>query len=247
MTVIVNQPFGIGDVIWCQTIVRRVANGNPILWPVFPQFVDGLNRAYPDITFIDWRTLKINYDRQDQYTITLPEYGDCTVLPLRHADTIMKVPYTDCMKSKYMLYGMDWQDWRESAKWLKDGLPELQLSKMMRMGSCAGDKFSIINTTFGSDSQLIAKIPVNALLSPSIFMSSIPGYSLFDWAMLLQEANEIHTVSTSIIYLLEMLELKAKEIHLYSRKRIENGVLIDGNSLDNVSYILQKHKYILHP
>ena len=43
-------------------------------------------------------------------------------------------------------------------------------------------------------------------------------YTLLDWAGVIEGATEIHAVSSSCIYLFETLQLKAKEIHLYSRR-----------------------------
>lgn len=63
--------------------------------------------------------------------------------------------------------------------------------------------------------------------------------SLFDWATVIQKAAAIHTVNTSIIYLLEMLELEAPEVHLYQRT-------IKGQTFDNIKYILKRHKYVFH-
>jgi hypothetical protein len=62
------------------------------------------------------------------------------------------------------------------------------------------------------------------------------GYSLFDWAAVMEQAVEIHTVSTSIIYLLELLHLRA---HIYIRRP-------DERSHSYYDYLLEQ-KHILHP
>lgn len=238
MTIIPNQFFGLGDIIWEQTLVRRIANGNPILWPVMPQFVEGLNRAYPDITFVNYLSMPLNYERKDQYEVTLPEIGDCTVLPLRWADNILKVPYSDCMKSKYMLYGMDWREWKEQAMWKRNEDHERTLCQTLDTYPLNPD-YTLVNTTFGSNSQLKVEIPVRGIhmtTMPELFGRQI---SLFDWGAAIEQVGAIHTVSTSIIYLLEQLDIEAKEVHLYPRKPHETD-------FRNIEYILQKHKYVLH-
>jgi len=235
MTIIPNQFFGLGDIIFTQTLVRRIADGRPIIWPVLPHFVEGLNRAYPDITFVDWQSMRIEYGRTDQFAFEHEELGDCTVLPLRWADTILKVPYNDCMKAKYLLYGMDFDDWRVDAKWLRDGLKELTLFKSFILHS--GVEYDLINCFFGSETN---KLSVDMQMScQTISMATLSGYSLFDWQHVIQHAAAIHTVNTSIIYLLEMLELKAPEIHLYQRP-------IKGQTFDNIRYLLKRHKYVFH-
>ena len=42
-------------------------------------------------------------------------------------------------------------------------------------------------------------------------------YSLFDWCKVFENATEIHTVDTSLSYIFEKLNLKAKRKCLYSR------------------------------
>lgn len=228
MIVVPNQFFGIGDIIWEQTVVRKIACNNQIVWPVEPQFIDGLTAAYPDIKFVNKNHYPIDYNRRDEY-----EINDMVVLPLRWADVIMKVPYSDCMKSKYMMYGMDWQTWKEHAMWKRD---EYREKALMARVNPRNEPYCLINRTFGSQSQLKAAIPqVDGLLN--IEMKTIAEFSLFDWAYVIESATEIHTVSTSIIYLLELLELKAECVNLYPRKPIEED-------FRNVEYILQKQKYV---
>jgi len=241
-TVIPNQYFGIGDIIFTKTLVRRIANGNRIIWPVLPHFVEGLNRAYPDITFVNFEQIPINYERREQYTTTLKEYGDCTVLPIRFANNILNVPYTECMSSKYALYGMDWREWKEDAMWVRDIDKECELQvRLLNITTGATpkdpiycDSFSLINRFFRSDMSGCADIPHRG-----VELCNIDGYSLFDWAMIMQLADSIHTVSTSIIYMLELLKLKSKEVNLYVRKP-------DEVDFRNIDYILQKHKYVKH-
>lgn len=232
-TVIPNQFFGLGDIIFTITLVKRVANDNPILWPVLPHFVEGLNRAYPSIKFVDYRTIPINYESKEHYTTVLPKIGECTILPLRWAGTILKLPYTQEMMAKYMLYGMDWREWKEGAMWERHLAVEQRLSTNLGIGD---KECVLINKIFGSDSQLKVNIPViGGLLN--IEMITHYTYSLFDWAHILENASEIHTVSSSILYILELLDIKAP-IHLYKRLPIEKD-------FKNVDYLFTK-PYILH-
>lgn len=227
MTVIPNQYFGKGDVIFVQSLVKHVANGNKVLWPVMAQFVEGLNRAYPHITFIDVNGCGFDLTRQEQYEVTHPVYGECIVLPIRFAGDMLKLLYNEVMAAKYQMYGLDWREWRNNAMWQRDKKKEKALRKVVGKGDI------VINRFFRSDSSGCAQIDAKG-----IEMSTIEGFSLFDWCGILEEAKEIHTVSTSIIYLLEMLPITS-EIHLYKR-------IPDEHDFKNVEYLLQRHKYILH-
>lgn len=227
---IVNQPFGIGDVIWSQTVVREVAEAKRIVWGVFPQYVEALSRAYTDISFIDHRLVNINYDRRDEYVM----HG-ARVLPIRHADTIIKKPYNMCMRAKYDMYGVDWQRWKLHARWRRDIAREKELLERFAID---GD-YNLVNNFAGTELQLKGKIAVDNGL-PTIDMRKVEDYTLFDWATIIENAAHIYTISTSIIYLLEMLDLKAKEVHYYLKPNEA-----DFSSTD---YILAqgRHKYIYH-
>ena len=225
------QYFGIGDVIFTQTLVKNIAEGNKILWPVMSQFVDGLNRAYPDVTFIDYKLTAIDFERKYDQEINGVRY-----LPIRWADSIRNVPYNECMRSKYDLYNQSWQDWKDKAIWQRSRELEYHLFHKV-LGLEEGEKFNLVSNVFGSDSSLKLNIAPNNGLR-NVEMTTIPHYSLFDWAYVMERATNIYAVSSSIIYILEMIDLVAKEISIYKRAPIEKNH-------DNYSYILQKHKYNL--
>lgn len=69
-------------------------------------------------------------------------------------------------------------------------------------------------------------------------MEYLPGFTLLDWAKVIENAEVIHAVSSSTFYLFEILNLKAEVINLYSRN----------NGMDDFKYIekLMTKKYKLH-
>lgn len=193
-----------------------------------PHFVEGLNRAYTRITFVDYRMLNIDYNTKKDVVV-----NSMRLLPIRWADQILGKPYRDVMRAKYDLYGMDWKEWKRFA------LPIRYMDKEKELAEKVGavGEYNLINNYFGSDSKFNAQIEINNGL-PNVNMQTFPGYSLFDWASIVENATNIHVASSSILYLLELLHLKAKEVHLYARKPIEPH-------FDNVSYLFTK-EYILH-
>lgn len=232
---IIIQRFGQGDIIFSMSAIRSL--NDKILWPVLPEYVEYNNRAYPDIMFVNWEDFKIDYNRKDEYT-----YHGAKVIPLAWQDT----PLTECMKNKYLFLGRDWTTWKQNAHWVRDSHKEAALFKYL--GLEWGEPFNLINVKFGcwtkqglgvGVSTSIFSFPQNGF--KNVFMDMVPGFSLFDWALVIQKAATIHIVSTSIIYLLELLKLEAKEIHIYIRRP---------NECDhrNYEYILSKDKpYILEP
>jgi hypothetical protein len=228
---IINQFFGIGDVIFSMGAIRHF--DDKVLWPVLPEYVEGLNRAYPDVSFIDYNLLKLDYDRKDRFWL-----GDIDVIPLRWQDS----PLVECMKKKYSYFGLDWREWKEMSMWRRDLEKEKQLLNNLNIKQ--GDEFALVNINFGCWSKAGLKsgsskahVGVSTSLR-QITLDFIPGFSLFDWAGVIERACYIASVSTSLLYLLELLTLRAKEVHLFPRIPYE----VD---FRNVEYLFTK-PYILH-
>ncbi len=219
----------LGDAIWAQQLIKELSNGKPIVWGTEAQFVEGLQRAYPDVFWIDVKALNPDY----QHFLLDIIIGGVRVIPIGHSNTIMKVPYSQVMRAKYDMYGLDWQTWRNTM-YKRDVARETKLYKLLGIEG----EYNLINTRFRSNESGVVPVIVDNGL-PNIIMDNYEGFSLFDWSYVIENATNIHTVGSSINYILELLDLKAKEIHLYKREP-------DEKDFKNYDYILQKHEYIYH-
>jgi hypothetical protein len=226
---IVLQPQGIGDVIFCQQLIKEITTG-PVIWPVLPHFIEGLKVAYPGINFVPKGIIASNYENMQQDTII----DGNRIIPIRFADRIQKVPYRYCMRSKYDMYNKDWKNWNLST-FERNLVNENKLVEVLKIDL---DKpFCLVNTRFKS--LFNRNVPINPQTDlPIVEMQNIEGFSLFDWSTIISAATEIHTVSTSIIYIFELLQLKAERIFIYLRAPEERNHL-------NYNYILRSHNYIL--
>lgn len=231
-TIVINQPRGLGDIIFSMRAVLDFANGRKIIWPVVEGFED-IQKHFPDIEFVNWKSLKINYDIREEYQ---SDYG--LVIPLRFSDSICQVKYFDCMKSKYMYFSSDWNNWK-NINVIRDVDKEEDLYNTITKNF--GDKkYNLINTNFRTDKSGKANniVPHNNYID--VYMDTLPGYTLVDWSKVIENAENIYTVGTSINYLIELLNPKAKQIHLYVRRPEEAD-------FKNYEYILSKDKpYIFH-
>lgn len=224
MKIIINQFFGIGDIIFCMTIARRwILEGHKVMWPVLPHFVEGLQRAYPDIEFVSKDKVSIDYERKEEH-----DWNGYRVVPMRWNVEILGVPYEKCMSGKYALLGLEWSIWKDLAHFERDYQRERDLA--VEIGAIK--PYKLVNQYYTSD----ASQNVMIVKPGAIYMRPIPGYSLFDWCGILEDAEEIHTVSTSLLYILELLDLK-QPIHLYSRP--------GDPKFKQVDYLFTK-PYILH-
>lgn len=218
-----------GDVIFCQSLANEwIDAGHSVVWGVLPQYVEGLKRAYPRVKFVDYTTLPINYEARHEH-----DSNGYRVVPLRWSVEICGVPYDQCMRSKYQMFNQPVGNWRNGAIWQRDLKREAELMNLLNPKN---KKFVLINETYQSDNKGKKQISINTNLNKIIGMCNIEGYSLFDWAGVIEAAEEVHTVSTSLFYLLEILQLK-NNAHLYPRNNDPYFTHID--------YLFTK-KYFLH-
>jgi hypothetical protein len=229
---IVQQYFGAGDIIFCQSIAHHfIQQGYKVLWPVEKHFVEGFNRAYPDVLFVD-RNLMSGFDFENK---KYREEAGVRLLPLRYSEYLMGRPYKFHMVSKYTYLDLDWVIWRKHARPIRDMEKENRL--LNALGIENGQEYNFTQTLFGSSLQRPINIEVSNGL-PNIELCAVEGFSLFDWCSVIERATNIHAVSSATLYLFEILHLAAKSIHLYVRKPVEQD-------FEYVNFLFTK-PYILH-
>lgn len=211
--------------------MREIAEGAPIIWPVKEQFLSGFQYAYPHVMFISEKLIAAEIF----LTKEIKEIGGVIVLPIRFAEWMMGRQYREHMKSKYDLFEIDWRTWKKDAMPRRDYQKENALMK--ELGIEKGEPFNLISTTFGSEAQFEIKINHTDDFK-NIEMKIIPGYDLFNWCGVIENAENIYAVSSSTLYLFEILTLKAKQVHLFPRKPVESN-------FDFVSFLFTKN-YVLH-
>lgn len=241
MKYIFNQFRGLGDIIFIMQIAQEeVAKGNRVLFPVESHYLE-IAKHFPGVEFIDKKDLKINYEnRSFVWEKINDEIFD--VIPFRFANDILQVPYTDCMKAKYWyfdkskgLYKESWTRWRNFTI-KRDHEAEERLLKLVNP---SGEPFNLINRNFRTNFSGKSDIKFKSE-NINIEMRAIKGFTMIDWSRVLEEAQVIHTVGTSINYLIEKLNIKVP-IHLYKR-------LPEERDFKNYDYILDQEnkKYIFH-
>lgn len=228
---IISQPAGLGDIIFCQTIANDfIGEGYKVLWPVIPDLVVGVNRAYPNVVFVNRGEIPVNLECRERY-----ERNDVLYLPTRYSEFLMGKPYKFHMESKYSYLGKDWQTWKRNAIPVRHLKKEELLKNFL--GINANEPYNFIATQFGALAQHKAEIKISNQYK-NVELNYVPGFSLFDWCGVIEGAETIHAVSSSTLYLFEILNLKASEVHIYNRTGVEQN-------LDYVRFLFSR-PYILH-
>ena len=219
-TYIFNQYGGIGDILFIEPIIRKYfQNGHPVILPVLKQFLS-LQQYFPYIKFINMDLMDIDYNEKK-----IIENENSVIIPLRHSSAVMS--------NKYKMVNMDFNMWR-TLTWLRHRYKEENLKKILEIET--GDKYNLINENFNSHYPFLKRNISVKNKYKNIKMSTIDGYNLLDWSGVIETATTIHSVNTSIMYLLEMLELSTTDIHIYSRTGENNHDFRKIKNLFNLKY-----------
>lgn len=214
MNRIVSQMHGLGDILFLVPLIRKwQSQGDHIIWPICREYLN-IKKNFPDIQFVDMHSMKVNYDCRVRFA-----WKEYFVEPLRWAD-LHKGPPANCMRAKYDMYGEDFMMWRQLT-WKRDNYAEDTLyNTVVPRGA---ERYNLISNRFGGLEQGQFTVPIkvdNEL--PCVHLRYIDGFNMLDWAKVIENATNIHTVGSSINYIMEVLDLKCKIVDLYKRKPREN-------------------------
>lgn len=226
--IIINQFFGIGDILFLEPIMRDYfQKGHNVTVPLIHKYLD-IQRNIPYVNFVEKDLFDIDYNERD-----FIETDKQIIIPMRWSKEYYSSPFKDTMLNKYKMVGIKVEEWRKLT-WLRHRWREDLLKEVL--GIKKGEKYNLINCNFYSFENKTIHLNINNKLK-NIEMKFIPTFNLLDWAGIIEEAENIYSVNTSIIFLLEVLELKAKEIHLYSRN-VNGADFIQTEYLRSKNYIL---------
>ena len=205
--IVFNQFFGIGDILFIEPIIRSFfQKGHKVILPILPMYLD-IQPYFPYITMVDKSKFKINYNNQK-----IVETDDMIIYPVRWSMEIYGNKYKEVMLNKYRMFNLDLNTWRK-LNWKHNAKKENDLFDSFNIKK--GEKYNFVNTLFTREN-LNKTININNGLR-NINLKVKTGYTLLDWSKIIINAETIHTVSTSVNYMIEVLPTKAKEYHIYSR------------------------------
>lgn len=200
-TLLVRQPFGIGDILFVSPIVRKLDYN--IIWPVESHYLWIKEYVKQDnIEFVDASSFS-SFDSE----IEVVNFLDAERILRNLGNQI------DCMTAKYVYANHDIEDWKK-LYWERNLKKEYSL--MESLGIKEGDSYNLINLNF-AEPRLGYKInfTINNEFK-NIYMDYREGYTLLDWGKVIENSREFHTVSTSTFYMVEFLK-DTPTLHLYPR------------------------------
>lgn len=225
MKYIIMQPWGIGDILYITPLIKALNEQNEVIWPVKKEFL--WIKDYIDLNFIEY------------YDGVYDNYPLYTQIPTMYTDELMKHEgnFNYIMSSKYEYFGYDSSNWLQ-LKWKRNISKELKLAEDLGV-DIKNDNYIIVNKHCGFPPHTANYI--NPLTDNKIiYLELIDNYTLLDWGLLLENAKEIHTVNTSILMVLGILNPNIP-IHVYPYVGHKDLTIID----DILNYFPKWNKYSL--
>jgi hypothetical protein len=222
---LIHQPLGLGDILFVQGIVKYlIEDGWTVHYPVSQLYykmlsdyikIDGLiwyksGAEWPNsVNSLAEYPLSNHYGREEEYKDDKSWY-----LPLTFSDLYCR---TQPMVSKYFFSNVPAGDWREGLKIQRNIDKENKLINTYNLY----DNFIIINKNFNSP-EIKKEIEINIksdlkIHKMSYYQDRDNGFTLFDWIGAIEKAFEIHTVGTSVAYLVDKYA-KTDRLYCYERR-----------------------------
>jgi hypothetical protein len=218
MKCLINQPAGLGDIIFCQKIVDMfINNGYEVIWPVVQEYHSTVNKHMKKNNLLFPR-IDEEFSFKEYYNskVIVPSHisDNNMYLPLRYVD--LRFPNQSVMKAKYKILNLDYNGWQDHFIFERDSKKEDILYYEI-LGLKDNSKYTLLNRKYGSPPHYKEKM-INVSSEDNVVeMDFYKDFTIFDWCKVLEKAAEIYTVDTAINYILEKLNVKDTKLHLYSR------------------------------
>jgi hypothetical protein len=217
---LIYQPCGLGDIIWLQPMVDKlISDGYTIYYPVIDLYYDLLKEQMPKENLI-WVKESEDFPMKSFYgTHVLKNDGNNLYLPISFANYYLQ--RCSVMISKYYYMNMPISNWHKNVNIKRNTEKENRLIEAY--GIDLTTPFALVNMVYGTPPNHIARamslsLGVNQLIHMSFEKDREYGFTLFDWIGVIEKATEIHTVETSLCYLVDMFA-KSDKIFMYEKRR----------------------------
>jgi len=238
--IIINQPAMLGDILFVEPIVRKyLQEDKEVIWPVKDQY-------YWIKDYIIHHGLKIV--RQSEYGLDheyfgFKKIGDDDYIPLRFSTPLFRGEenphsgnyHEHFMLDKYRLLGLPLDMWK-SMSWIRNYQKEDDLYRSL--GLSENSRYNLVNYFMKDIYERQEEMANMNFEGNNIYMKPMEGYTLLDWTKVIINAEKIFTVETALIYMVEVLPIKASEINMFSRTPYQDTVGGVKNFISN--------KWVLH-
>jgi hypothetical protein len=209
--VYIYQPRFLGDVLFVMAIAQKyLRSGHKVIFPVEDSYLTGasIEKNFPGIEFISIDNFReFEFPKQPG----IHEYLDKIIINLSDTSN-----YLEHMGQKYRQLNLPIAYWR-NVKIERDKISEEKLLAILDIHE--NEKFNLINEFYSNKKtfHMTTQIQNNY---KNVFLKKIDGFNLFDWMGVIERAATIHTVHTSIQYIMDIMPNITEELHIYPRVEV---------------------------
>lgn len=216
---LIYQPCGLGDIIWLQPIVDKfIKLGYTVHFPVIDLYYEMLKNQLCKNNLI-WHKETDDFPFKNFYgTQKVMEDQNNLYLPLSFANYYLNNCST--MISKYYFTNTPVTNWHNSFDIKRNYDKEQKLIEVY--GIDITKPYSLINMVYGTPPNHRSRttqinLNTNKIVSMSFEKDQEHDFNLFDWIGVIEKAHEIHTVETSICYLIDKYAT-TKNLFMYEKR-----------------------------
>lgn len=217
---LIYQPLGLGDIIWVQPIVDiMISEGYVVYYPVGSVYYDIVSQYIKKKNLI-WVRESDDFPLKQYYgSVNFHQTADEFYIPLGYADRYL--PNCSVMITKYYFLSIPISDYREHFKLERNYQREQKLIDTYKLYG----EYVLVNKSFGTESKdrdIVPEVDSNIKVhTMNIDQDKKNGFHIFDWIGALESALEIHTVETSLCYLID--KYCNNKLHMYEKRTQEEG------------------------
>ena len=212
--IFIDQPRFLGDIIFVMAIAQKYVNdGYLVEFPIDDQYLGphGIQKYFPNVNLLRLSEYSNYYKYHNSKILE-----DATHKYFLLSDSTYRSVARKHMQGKYLFIGLNFETWR-TIKIARDY--EMEEKLMSVVGVEKGEKFNLVNEYYSDEKIAKMRVVVDNNYR-NIYMSKIPGFSIFDWMGLIEKAESIHTVHTALHYLLDIMPNITSNLHIYLRSGI---------------------------
>jgi len=214
---VIRQPAGLGDILFTYKVAEKINDKfkpEQIIWPVCKEYSDIKDyiNTPSNIHFVNEDSEFPGKKLYDSFIRQVVNIDDITYIPLQYSceSTYGYFNFQENLYSKYSFVGLDYKNWADYVKLKRNHEKEESLFNL----KAPNEPYILVNRNYGTNPQKRQDIALTSKYKIVEFDYE-PGYSLFDWIKLIEQAEEVHTLQTSLAYLLDILG--KQRVHIYHR------------------------------
>ena len=222
-TVLIKQPAGIGDILFCQKIAKVIQENTEyksVVWPVAPVY--SYLEEYMGDDDLHFPVNTDDFPFKEVYesgSMQMLKSDDFLYIPLESSNFVS--PPCTCHNNprayghiKYNFCNIDYLDWKDYLAYRR--FEEREAALIEHLGLNILEPYNLVNNRCGTSPNFRYRHdlkPENDY--KNISMDFVEGFTLFDWCKIFEHAQEIHTMETGIWYILDNLDIK--QVYIYSK------------------------------